>query len=178
MASSQCEAASPRGLRWIKEVVGRNQLRTGCSPSRLSVIVDLIRLACQWHDHTVRTGRHLEATESSRMIAHCSTSRRQLERQRLRQRRRIQLQRLQEQQEEQRRRQRVQAQQRRALAKQRALEREKINEALFAVAMGKIPGEGAPDDADPAARPRVVVLPNVFETCPPVVRNEVPRLCG
>jgi len=106
------------------------------------------------------------------MIAHCSASRRQLERQRLRQQQRIQLQRLPEQQEEQRRRQRVQAQQRRALAKQRALEREKINEALFAVAMGKIPGDGAPDDADPAARPRLVVLPNVFETCPPVVRKK------
>jgi hypothetical protein len=106
------------------------------------------------------------------MVALASTSRRQLERQRVRQRRRIQLQRLQEQQEEQRRLWRELARQRRALATQRALEREKINEALFAVAMGKIPGEGALDDADTAARPSVMVLPNVFETRPPVVRTK------
>ena len=106
------------------------------------------------------------------MVAHSSTSRRQLERQRVRQQRRIQLQRLHEQQDEQRRRQRELARQRRVLARQRALEREKINEALFAVAMGKIPGGVTPDDADTAARPRDMVLPNVFETRPPVVRRK------
>ena len=58
------------------------------------------------------------------------------------------------------------------MAKQRAWEREKINEALFAVAMGKVSGGVAPGDADSAARPCVVVLPNIFETRPPVVRRK------
>ncbi len=97
---------------------------------------------------------------------------RQLQRQRLRQRRRIRLQRIQAQQEEQLRQQRVQEQQRQWLAWQRALEREKINEALFALALGKVPGGVEPDDADGETRPRVLVLPNIFETRPPVVRKK------
>jgi hypothetical protein len=58
------------------------------------------------------------------------------------------------------------------LATQRALEREKINEALFALAMGKVPGGVEPGEADSDARPPVVVLPNIFETHPPVVRRK------